>query len=1064
MKERLKVLIIGASSDGVDQRLQPLEDSGFELEHRLVKTNTGLAAALDETGWQLVLSDYTLPGLDGLAALKIVQARAGDVPFIFISDSLSVAQAVGAVKAGAHDVLEEGQVSQLPSVVRRELRAAALRVQERQSVDLMRMLGGVLESSAHAVVLTDPDGVIQWVNRAFIRLTGYTANEVLGNQPRLLNSGRHSPEFYQSMWQTIRAGGVWHGDLINKRKDGSLYPEEMTIAPVADESGAITHFIAIKQDVTERKRIQTSLELAQQRTLNILESITDGFFSLDAEYRVTYINDQGARLVGKSREALLHRSLWESFPEAVGSPFHKAYERALKEKVAVTTEAFYAPLKAWFDVRAFPSKDGLSVFYRDVTEQKLSAEALQRAHAQLEVCVEERTTELRQTVALLKESEERYRILFDSAPLGIARSDYHGCFLDANRGLCELLGVTQSELNSSPAREFYANPSEWKRLVSAARRGGDVGEFETEMRTRAGRVFPALLQIRRMNLRGKSSLMLIVQDISQRKQAETRMQSVSRLLELFATRTSRGDYLESTVALLKQWCSCHAAGIRLLDQNDHLPFAASSGFTKRFVNREGQLDLKSQSCACTRLLLAAHARSPAPEKSAHHSMPGNESATLKGRSGKDLPPAAATPCLGSDFKSVLQIPLQWHGRLLGSIHLADRRPGHFTAAMVEFLNSLAPVIGEALQRFRIEESLLDSEERFRSMFEKHDTIMLLSEPKSGKLVDVNPAAVSFYGRTREVMQSLTLQDLGVELPDSISVSGGLDGEDALPRFESATRLADGSERIVEVYSSSFVTHHRQLLFSIMHDVTERKRLQKQIVEAGEVERQRVGRDLHDSVGGYLTGLALMAKALARTLSQRSAPEGCVAEEIVTGLNDAIGRTRAIAHGLCPVGGGEFAIVGGLRQLIADVRQRTGVSCQLKVDAGINVGDTVASNLFRMVEEAVQNALRHARPKRLEIRLRRSGKGVLLSVWNDGKPLDRDFNSKKGLGLQTMNHRSETIGARFDIRSADGGTLVTCLLPELDKVQNAPIAHPEGRSPVSRQQTARARRKRRRTKR
>jgi two-component system, cell cycle sensor histidine kinase and response regulator CckA len=114
------------------------------------------------------------------------------------------------------------------------------------------------------VVIVQRDGRIQWVNPAFTSLTGYSAAEAIGQNPRLLQSGQHDRPFYANLWQTILAGRVWRGEMINRRKDGSLYPEDQTITPVRDARGEITHFISIKQDVTERKRLEEQFLQAQK--------------------------------------------------------------------------------------------------------------------------------------------------------------------------------------------------------------------------------------------------------------------------------------------------------------------------------------------------------------------------------------------------------------------------------------------------------------------------------------------------------------------------------------------------------------------------------------------------------------------------------------------------------------------------------------------------------------------------------------------------------------------------------------------------------------------------------
>jgi PAS domain S-box-containing protein len=122
-----------------------------------------------------------------------------------------------------------------------------------------------LNAAANAVVITDREGRIEWANPAFEALTGFSAEEALGKNPReLIKSGKHDQAFYAGLWDTILAGRVWRGEVVNRRKDGSLYTEEMTITPVPDELGEIRHFVAIKSDITERRRLEEQARAAQK--------------------------------------------------------------------------------------------------------------------------------------------------------------------------------------------------------------------------------------------------------------------------------------------------------------------------------------------------------------------------------------------------------------------------------------------------------------------------------------------------------------------------------------------------------------------------------------------------------------------------------------------------------------------------------------------------------------------------------------------------------------------------------------------------------------------------------
>ena len=173
----------------------------------------------------------------------------------------------------------------LTELVRLRTRIAELEASEARQLSEQTPLRAALDASVNAIVLTDRSGAVQWVNPAFCALTGYTADEAVGRNPRdLVKSGHHGPEFYRGIWDTILSGRVWHGETVNRRKDGSLYTEEQAITPVRDAHGEITHFIAVKQDVTERKRAEADLRASAQvaavaaaigLSLNAADSLTN---------------------------------------------------------------------------------------------------------------------------------------------------------------------------------------------------------------------------------------------------------------------------------------------------------------------------------------------------------------------------------------------------------------------------------------------------------------------------------------------------------------------------------------------------------------------------------------------------------------------------------------------------------------------------------------------------------------------------------------------------------------------------------------------------------------------
>ncbi|HEV2323277.1 MAG TPA: PAS domain S-box protein [Terracidiphilus sp.] len=176
-----------------------------------------------------------------------------------------------------------------------------------QARERLRLQSAAMEAAANGIVITDAQGRIEWSNPAFSSLTGYSFEEAVGRNPRaLLKSGKQGPAFYEELWATILAGNVWSGEMINRRKDGQLYSEEMKIAPVRSAEGKITHFVAIKQDVTDRKAAEAALRAAEGRYRAIFENAIIGIFQTAPDGRPLMINQALAEIHGyESPEQLL---------------------------------------------------------------------------------------------------------------------------------------------------------------------------------------------------------------------------------------------------------------------------------------------------------------------------------------------------------------------------------------------------------------------------------------------------------------------------------------------------------------------------------------------------------------------------------------------------------------------------------------------------------------------------------------------------------------------------------------------------------------------------------------
>ncbi len=239
----------------------------------------GLALA-EKSPPSLILLDVMMPEMDGFETCRRLRAlpTLTNIPIVFVTamhdldsemtglalgaaDYITKPIDVGVARQRIRNLLDRERLRQQLECQRDQLAAEVLRRQK--SEDMLRKLSVAVEQSPALVVITDANACIEYVNPRFTLATGYQAEDVVGKNPRFLQSGQVTPETYQAMWEQLTHDQMWHGELINCRKNGEIYWEDTQIAPIKSQDGIVTHYVAIKTEITERKRLEEQVrELA----------------------------------------------------------------------------------------------------------------------------------------------------------------------------------------------------------------------------------------------------------------------------------------------------------------------------------------------------------------------------------------------------------------------------------------------------------------------------------------------------------------------------------------------------------------------------------------------------------------------------------------------------------------------------------------------------------------------------------------------------------------------------------------------------------------------------------
>lgn len=258
---------------------------------------------------------------------------------------------------------------------RRGAISIAVDITERKTAEnQLHLQSSALNAAANGIVVTDINGMVEWANPAFTELTGYTLAEALGKNPReLVKSGKHDQHFFEALWHTILSGNVWRSEVINRHKDGTLYIEEEAITPVWNDHGEMTHFIAIKQDISERKQAEEERERllqqvqAQAEQMNqIMQSVPEGILLLDTNGQVLMANAQAEEHLAFLAKATVGDTL-QALGDVPLATLLSSPERDSWHEIR-TNERIYELVAQ--PVKSGPVSQGWAVVLRQVTEQK----------------------------------------------------------------------------------------------------------------------------------------------------------------------------------------------------------------------------------------------------------------------------------------------------------------------------------------------------------------------------------------------------------------------------------------------------------------------------------------------------------------------------------------------------------------------------------------------------------------------------------------------------------------------------------------------------------------------
>jgi PAS domain S-box-containing protein len=353
----------------------------------------------------------------------------------------------------------------------------------------------------------------------------------------------------------------------------------------------------------------------------------------------------------------------------------------------------------------------------------------------------------------------------------------------------------------------------------------------------------------------------------------------------------------------------------------------------------------------------------------------------------------------------------------------------------QFLELLPAVVSRVVKQVEQGRKLAAVEEQMRlieaAVQQARDAMLISTDEKpEPRIVYANPAFVELTGLAAPDVLGHGLSVLGPVVQDLDRV------REALPRggplaIETTVTHTSGARRDVEWQLNPVRDRRGRLThwISIQRDVTARKRLEAELLEVSAREQRRIGQDLHDGLGQHLAGIELMSRVLAQKLAGSDHADAEQAARIGKHVREAIAQTRALARGLSPVALEAQGLMAALQELTASTGALFRVDCAFACDPPVLVEDNqVATQFYRIAQEAITNAVKHGRPRKVLVTLKQAPGQLELSVADDGAGLPAAAPEHAGMGLRIMNYRAGTIGAHLELRRRQpAGTLVVCTL-------------------------------------
>ena len=756
------------------------------------------------------------------------------------------------------------------------------------------------------------------------------------------------PHFDTWCRRALATGRLQSGDLQIISCAGNMFCAHLQCLAESNGSGAETHLLVSVIDITDRKEAETQLTAECENLRGILNAMEDGVYIVDERHEIEYINPALQKEFGP----IDSRKCYEYFHNRRSvCPWCK--NEAVFAGRTVRWDWYSAKTGKTYDLLDTPLKkaDGrilkLEIF-RDITSRK---------HAE----------------SSMLESEERFRVAFETSPNAVAIAEIDtGVIVSVNEGFTEFTGYRKEAVigNSSVDIPIWANPEDRERMVAKLRQAGEINNLEAEFRTRSGQIKTGLVSGRVIHLNDQPYLMSVTRDISELKKTGKKLEASQRFLQIVNRHSQMQPLLEEIVNEIQAYSSCSAVGMRILDSSGSIPFAAFTGYSQEFLDKENPLTIHDADTMCVRVV-RQHTDSKLPCYTPGGSFFTNSSSHLLKDNSEAERGWTCSVCSNYGYESIALIPIRLGEQILGLIQVADAKKNRVPIELVETIEDAAMQVGAAIQRLRAENGLRQSNEQLERRVKERTAELAEANRQLTDQITERKLAETAMRKSQTELRILSSRLLGAEEYERKRIAVEL--HDGIGQALSAIKF--GMENVLRDLEQDSATAGLDTIKALMP-------LTRQTIE----EVRRICKDLRPSILddlGILATIGWFCREFQTLYATIQIDQQLEIEE-----NDIPGRLKTVIYRI-------------LQEALNNVAKHSGASV-----VKVRLGRSYTGIQLVVADDGVGFDLER-----------------ILSL----------KSQERGIGLASMRERAELSGGSFQVDSAPGGgARIRIYWPKIDK--------------------------------